>query len=114
MYTNYEEALTLRDPDAEGKARYKKLEKIGEGTYGIVYKAMDLRTGEIVAMKEIKVLSANEGMSGYSMREIALLQEINHPNVIRMRDVILNVWDMRLIFDYCPYTVTNLMNEWKK
>jgi serine/threonine protein kinase len=109
MYKNYEEALSSIDPQAKGKLRYRKLEKIGTGTYGVVYKAMDLNTGEIVAMKKIRVLSGNEGMSGYSMREITLLQELEHPNIIRIRDVILDLGDMRLIFDYCPFTLEYLM-----
>ena len=39
--------------------RYQKMEKIGEGTYGVVYKAKDRVTGEIIALKKIRLESNN-------------------------------------------------------
>ena len=52
-------------------ANYKKLEKVGEGTYGIVYKALDLRRGQrIVALKKIRLESEDEGVPSTAIREI--------------------------------------------
>jgi len=41
--------------DLEPVEKFQKLEKIGEGTYGVVYKAKDRQTGEVVAMKKIRL-----------------------------------------------------------
>ena len=63
--------------------RYQKLEKVGEGTYGVVYKAKDRMTGEIVALKKIRLEAEDEGIPGTAIREISLLKELQHPNIVR-------------------------------
>jgi len=62
--------------------RYEKLEKIGEGTYGVVYKAKDKDTGDIVALKKFRMGNEDEGVPSTALREIALLKEIQHPNTV--------------------------------
>ena len=59
--------------------KYQKLEKIGEGTYGVVYKARDTTTGELVALKKIRLESEDEGIPSTAIREISLLKELKHP-----------------------------------
>jgi len=81
--------------------RYRKLEKIGEGTYGVVYKAEDRVTGEIVALKRIRLdLADDEGIPGTAIREIALLKELQHPNIVRMFDVEHTEKKLTLVFEY--------------
>lgn len=63
--------------------KYEKLEKIGEGTYGTVYKARLHATGEIVALKKIKLENEDEGVPSTAIREISLLKELNHANIVR-------------------------------
>lgn len=64
------------------RERYEKLEKIGEGTYGVVYKARDINSKAIVALKKIRLENEEEGMPSTAMREISLLKELDHPNVV--------------------------------
>jgi serine/threonine protein kinase len=62
--------------------RYKKLEKLGEGTYGVVYKAIDKVTGETVALKKIRLEKEDDGVPSTAIREISLLKTLKHPNVV--------------------------------
>lgn len=56
---------------------------MGEGTYGVVYKALDKRSNMIVALKKIRLEQEEEGVPSTAIREIALLKELNHQNVVR-------------------------------
>jgi serine/threonine protein kinase len=63
--------------------KYRKMEKIGEGTYGEVFKAICKTTGEIVALKRIKVSEDEDGIPPTALREISLLLDLNDiPNIV--------------------------------
>ncbi len=62
--------------------RYQRIEKLGEGTYGIVYKCKDLQTNEIVALKKIRLEKEDDGVPSTAIREISLLKGIKHPNIV--------------------------------
>jgi len=68
--------------------KYKKLEKVGEGTYGVVYKAEDRSTGGFVALKKIRLETEDEGVPSTAIREISLLKELAHPYVVGLLDVV--------------------------
>ena len=75
MLSHYPKQRSMRD-------KYEKLEKIGEGTYGYVYKARDSTNSEIVALKKIKLENEDEGVPSTAMREISILKELQHPNIV--------------------------------
>ena len=62
---------------------YQKLEKIGEGTYGVVYKAKNRETDAIIALKKIRLEQEDEGVPSTAIREISLLKELQHPNIVQ-------------------------------
>lgn len=63
---------------------YQKVEKpVGEGTYGVVYKAKCLKTGRDVALKKIRLEVEDEGVPSTALREISLLRELEHPNIVK-------------------------------
>ncbi|KAF2364555.1 Protein kinase domain [Trinorchestia longiramus] len=84
-------------------AGYEKLEKIGEGTYGTVFKAKNRETQEIVALKRVRLNTDDTGIPASALREIGFLKELHHKNIIRLIDVLLNPSDHRLtlIFEHC-------------
>lgn len=66
--------------------RYQRIEKggsIGEGTYGVVYKSMDLVTKQVVALKRIRLETEDDGIPSTALREISVLRELEHPNIVR-------------------------------
>ena len=68
---------------------FKKLEKIEEGTYGIVYKAQDIHSKEIVALKMLKLDNENEGFPITSLREIYTLLQCKHENIVNVREIVM-------------------------
>lgn len=63
--------------------QYEKVEKIGEGMYGVVYKARDRITNETIALKKIRLEQEDEGVPSTAIREISLLKEMHHGNIVR-------------------------------
>mmetsp|Transcript_13092 Transcript_13092/g.27643 ORF Transcript_13092/g.27643 Transcript_13092/m.27643 type:complete len:294 (+) Transcript_13092:162-1043(+) len=80
--------------------KYEKVEKIGEGTYGVVYKGRDKHTGQTIALKKITLEQEEEGVPCTTIREIALLKELQHQNVVRLKDVVNTKSSMYLVFEY--------------
>uniref|UniRef100_A0A8C1L0E4 Cyclin-dependent kinase 7 n=2 Tax=Cyprinus carpio TaxID=7962 RepID=A0A8C1L0E4_CYPCA len=73
--------------------RYEKLDFLGEGQFATVYKARDKTTNTIVAIKKIKVghrTEAKDGINRTALREIKLLQELSHPNIIGVRHLYIH------------------------
>uniref|UniRef100_A0A915HQ62 Protein kinase domain-containing protein n=1 Tax=Romanomermis culicivorax TaxID=13658 RepID=A0A915HQ62_ROMCU len=69
-------------------------------TYGVVYKARQKSTGKLVALKKIRLESEEEGVPSTAIREISLLKELRHPNVVKLEDVILEEKSLHLIFEF--------------
>ena len=78
--------------------QYEKVEKIGEGTYGVVYRARDRLTGQIIALKKIRLEQEEEGVPSTAIREISLLKELQHNNVVRQ----VQEWQARSVFTRSP------------
>ena len=63
--------------------KWKRGQKLGEGTFGEVYVATHETTGEVAALKKIKLECEDEGVPGTTLREVSLLKELQHPNVVQ-------------------------------
>eukprot|EP00330_Aristerostoma_sp_ATCC50986_P000806 CAMPEP_0114591976 /NCGR_PEP_ID=MMETSP0125-20121206/13921_1 /TAXON_ID=485358 ORGANISM="Aristerostoma sp., Strain ATCC 50986" /NCGR_SAMPLE_ID=MMETSP0125 /ASSEMBLY_ACC=CAM_ASM_000245 /LENGTH=304 /DNA_ID=CAMNT_0001790395 /DNA_START=48 /DNA_END=962 /DNA_ORIENTATION=- len=94
--------------------KYEKLDKLGEGTYGVVYKAKDKQTKELYALKKIRLESEDEGIPSTAIREIALLKELQHPNIVRIHDVIHTNKKLILVFEYVEYDLKKFLSSFEK
>ncbi|KAF7458974.1 putative cell-cycle-associated protein kinase CDK [Cryptosporidium felis] len=90
--------------------KYQKLEKVGEGTYGIVYKAKD-NQGRIVALKRIRLEAEDEGIPSTAIREISLLKELHHPNIVCLMDVIHSERCLTLVFEFMERDLKKVLDE---
>ncbi|XP_029202534.2 cyclin-dependent kinase 2-like [Acropora millepora] len=90
---------------------FLKLEKIGEGTYGVVYKAKDKENGRTVALKKIRLDTESDGVPSTAIREISLLKELNHPNVVRLLDVVHGDKKLFLVFEYLDRDLKKYMDS---
>uniref|UniRef100_A0A0N4Z9R1 Protein kinase domain-containing protein n=1 Tax=Parastrongyloides trichosuri TaxID=131310 RepID=A0A0N4Z9R1_PARTI len=100
--------------DIENQTRlddYLKLEKIGEGTYGVVYKAKDLRTNDLVALKKIRLEGEDEGVPSTAVREIAMLRELQHPNIVLLKAVIMEEKRLYLVFEYLTMDLKRYIDQ---
>ncbi|KAH8152530.1 uncharacterized protein LAJ45_03370 [Morchella importuna] len=90
---------------------YQKIEKIGEGTYGVVYKAKDLKNGNrIVAMKKIRLEAEDEGVPSTAIREISLLKEMSDPNIVRLLNIIhADGHKLYLVFEFLDLDLKKYM-----
>jgi len=89
---------------------FQKIEKIGEGTYGVVYKGRNKVTGQIVAMKKIRLESDDEGIPSTAIREISLLKELRHPNIVYLKDVLMEENRLYLIFEFLSMDLKKYMD----
>ncbi|XP_066469959.1 cyclin-dependent kinase 3 isoform X3 [Tiliqua scincoides] len=90
---------------------FQKVEKIGEGTYGVVYKARNKQTGQLVALKKIRLDSETEGVPSTAIREISLLKELKHPNIVRLLDVVHSQKKLYLVFEYLNQDLKKYMDS---
>ncbi|EHA99421.1 Cell division protein kinase 3 [Heterocephalus glaber] len=79
---------------------FQKVEKIGKGTYRVVYKAKNKDTGQLVALKKIRLDLETEGVPSTAIREISLLKELKHPNIVRLLDVVHSEKKLYLVFEF--------------
>ena len=83
--------------------------QLGEGTYATVYKGRNRQTGELVALKEIH-LDSEEGTPSTAIREISLMKELKHENIVTLHDVIHTENKLMLVFEYMDKDLKKYMD----
>ncbi|XP_057693339.1 cyclin-dependent kinase 10 isoform X1 [Corythoichthys intestinalis] len=109
--------FTVPQNDRFGRCRsvkgFEKLNRIGEGTYGIVYRARDTKSDEIVALKKVRMDKEKDGIPISSLREITLLLGLRHPNIVELKEVVVgnHLESLFLVMSYCEQDLASLLEN---
>ncbi|XP_015056990.1 probable serine/threonine-protein kinase At1g09600 [Solanum pennellii] len=89
---------------------FEKLNKIGQGTYSSVYKARDLQTNKIVAMKKVRFVNMDPESVRFMAREISILRKLDHPNVMKLEALVTSriSGSLYLVFEYMEHDLAGL------
>jgi len=95
---------------------FEKVEQVGEGTYGQVYKAKDKETGEFVALKRVRMDNEKEGFPITAIREIKILKVLNHKNIVRLKEIVTSKateynqgkGSIYMVMEFCDHDLTGL------
>ncbi|GAQ86098.1 Cdc2-related protein kinase [Klebsormidium nitens] len=100
---------------------FTKLEQIGEGTYGQVYKARDNETSEIVALKKVRMDNEKEGFPITAIREIKILKKLNDDNIVKLKEIVTQKdsgaqqnkakGSIYMVFEYMDHDLTGLTDR---
>jgi len=89
----------FNEAECKFRAQYDITEVLGEGTYGKVRKARCRQTGEQRALKQMKISNREDGVPSTAIREIAILKELSHENIVRLIDVFCKPGELTLVFE---------------
>ncbi|KAH6772036.1 Protein kinase superfamily protein [Perilla frutescens var. hirtella] len=100
----------IKDWKPRRASTFEKIDKIGQGTYSNVYKAKDLITGKIVALKKVRFDNLEPETVRFMAREILVLRKLNHPNVIKLEGLVISRMSssLYLIFEYMEHDLAGL------
>lgn len=93
--------------------RYKLIKEVGDGTFGSVWRAIYKQTGEVVAIKKMKkkYYSWEECVN---LREVKSLRKMNHPNIVKLKEVIRESDILYFVFEYMECNLYQLMKDREK
>ncbi|XP_071529879.1 cyclin-dependent kinase 9-like isoform X2 [Panulirus ornatus] len=114
---SYHEELEF--PFCDDVIKYEKLAKIGQGTFGEVFKARDRRTGKVVALKKILMENEKEGFPITALREIRILKLLRHDNVVNLLEIartkatphMSSLSTFFLVFEFCEHDLAGLLSN---
>ncbi|KAL3624032.1 hypothetical protein CASFOL_032848 [Castilleja foliolosa] len=91
---------------------YERLEKIGQGTYSTVYRARDLKTGKMVAVKKVRFDNFQPESIKFMAREIVILRKLDHPNIMKLEGIITSQLScsIYLVFEYMEHDLAGLLS----
>ncbi|OEL30919.1 Cyclin-dependent kinase G-2 [Dichanthelium oligosanthes] len=95
---------------------FERLNKINEGTYGVVYRARDKKTNEIVALKKVKMEKEREGFPLTSLREINILLSFHHPSIVDVKEVVVgsSLDSIFMVMEYMEHDLKGVMETMKQ
>ncbi|XP_014675835.1 PREDICTED: cyclin-dependent kinase 10-like [Priapulus caudatus] len=107
----------VREQDRFGKCRpvteFEKLDRLGEGTYGIVYRSRDTKSDEIVALKKMRMEREKDGIPVSGLREINILLNLRQENIVQLKEVAVgkSLDSIFLVMEYCEQDLASLLDN---
>jgi serine/threonine protein kinase len=99
------------DTNRDELEKYIRLDKVGEGTYGVVYKCKNKETQEFCALKKIRLENEDEGIPSTAIREISILKQMKHPNIVNLIDLIHGDRKLYLVFEFMDYDLKKFLDK---
>ncbi|EEH45249.1 CMGC/CDK protein kinase [Paracoccidioides brasiliensis Pb18] len=95
---------------------FERLNHIEEGSYGLVSRAKEVATGEIVALKRLKMEYCKDGFPITGLREIQTLLESRHTNIVHLREVVMGAAmdDVYLVMDFLEHDLKTLLDDMRE
>ncbi|XP_059477557.1 cyclin-dependent kinase 10 [Neocloeon triangulifer] len=109
--------MPIPEEDTFGRCRFvsefEKLNRIGEGTYGVVYRARDSKNGQIVALKKVRMENEKDGIPISGLREISVLKHCKHENIVELKEVLVgrSLESIFLSMEYCEQDLASLLDN---
>ncbi|KAL0118536.1 hypothetical protein PUN28_009300 [Cardiocondyla obscurior] len=107
----FAESILSRAP-SKTMERYERLARLGEGSYGVVFQCRDRQTGKLVAVKKFQQTEDDPLIRKIALREIRLLKNLKHPNLVNLLEVFRRKRKLHLVFEYCENTLLNEMEKY--
>lgn len=112
-------SIEIPTKDVFGRCRYvsafQKCNRVGEGTYGIVFRARDTKSNEIVALKKVRIDQEmfKDGFPVSGLREIQILKNCNHENVVKLKEVVVgnSLESIFLVMEFCEQDLASLLDN---
>jgi cyclin-dependent kinase-like len=84
--------------------KYEKVTKIREGSYRVVLKCRNKSCGQVVPIKKFEESGDDPVVKKRALREIHMLKQLKHPNLVNLNEVFRRKRKMHLVFEYCDHT----------
>ncbi|KAI8378004.1 kinase-like domain-containing protein [Radiomyces spectabilis] len=90
---------------------FEKIGQVGQGTYGKVYKVKNCKTGQLMALKRIRMGSEKEGFPITAMREIKLLQKLKHERVVELQQIMVAKGSVYMVLEYMDHDLSGILGH---
>ncbi|VVT56418.1 uncharacterized protein SAPINGB_P005048 [Magnusiomyces paraingens] len=89
---------------------FKRISQVGEGTYGKVYKAVNTKTQNMVALKRLRLETERDGVPITAVREIKLLQLLRHHNIVQLQEMMVERNQIFMVFEYSDHDLAGVLS----